>query len=377
MLPGAIELTLMPFGPSSVASDDAIASSPDFTILYGPMLRCENRTTIELIKTTFSILTNWRTSRKAVITFASKASRTASRSTFIRSLIGGMCSALYTSASVRPNSAMAASASRSPASGSVMSTGTGSARRPSSATSLAISSSRDAVRAASTTSAPSRALASASDRPTPGPAPSTTTTLPSSIISPASLRWLSQHAERAGGLPGRDTCCPLGRRDPLVVRQEFADIADRHDVHCRAVGRGQVPGEPLPAKLDVPAVVPGALQPVDHARIPLADHEPHHAVRVHPRLVRGEAGLVVHVVERDVPPAAELDALIGRHRTARGGHGDDHRLVVGELVVPGRGELGGQAARGKPRLGQRVDRFLQVEPLGEREKRAEPGQQDL
>ena len=46
-----------------------------------------------------------------------------------------------------------------------MSAGTATARRPSAVTSLATSSRRDAVRAASTTSAPARALASAIDAP--------------------------------------------------------------------------------------------------------------------------------------------------------------------------------------------------------------------
>ena len=45
--------------------------------------------------------------------------------------------------------------------------------------------------------------------------------------------------------------------------------------------------------------------------------------------------------------------------------------------MAGRGELGGQAARRRPRRRHRVDRLLQVEPLGEGQERAQPGQQDL
>ncbi len=52
MWPGATELTLIPCGPSSLASDWAIASSAALVALYGPIVRCENLTTIELIMVT-------------------------------------------------------------------------------------------------------------------------------------------------------------------------------------------------------------------------------------------------------------------------------------------------------------------------------------
>src|SRR5437867_703549 len=100
----------------------------------------------------------------------------------LSSLIGGIASALYTSASTRPNASCAAVTRCSAAAASARSVGTASPRRPSPAISLATSSSRAAVRAASTTSAPSRALASATDRPGPDPTPATTTTLSCSII---------------------------------------------------------------------------------------------------------------------------------------------------------------------------------------------------
>ena len=86
---------------------------------------------------------------------------------------------------------------------------------------------------------------------------------------------------------------------------------------------------------------------------------------------------MVDVVQRHVPPATELDALVRRHVPARGGHGHDHRLVVLEVVVPGRGELGGQPARRRPGRRHRVDRLVQVEPLGEGQERPQPAEQDL
>ena len=86
---------------------------------------------------------------------------------------------------------------------------------------------------------------------------------------------------------------------------------------------------------------------------------------------------MVDVVERDVPQAAELDSLVRRGLLVGGRHRHDHRLVVAEIVVPGRGELGGQPARRRPGRGHRVHRQVQVEPPGEREERPQPGQQDL
>ena len=86
---------------------------------------------------------------------------------------------------------------------------------------------------------------------------------------------------------------------------------------------------------------------------------------------------MVDVVQRHVPHAAELDALVGRGLLAGRRHRHDHRLVLAEIEVPRRRELGRQAARRRARLGHRVHRQLQVEPLGEGEERPEPGQQDL
>ncbi len=78
------------------------------TSLYGPIVRWENRTTMELTITNEPWLSvssgvNSLVSRSAATTFASKAGPRASRPTTPSSLIGGIASALYTSASTRPN----------------------------------------------------------------------------------------------------------------------------------------------------------------------------------------------------------------------------------------------------------------------------------
>ena len=93
-------------------------------------------------------------------------------------------------------------------------------------TSVATSSRRAPVRAASTTSAPARALCSAIARPRPGPTPETTTTLPAQQaqrtagISPASGRRRRPGGRRsaprtppASPAPARSTAAgPAGRR---------------------------------------------------------------------------------------------------------------------------------------------------------------------
>src|SRR5580704_13012675 len=147
MCPGATELTLIPRGPNSVARLCAIASSAALVSLYGPILSCEKRTTMELIITTepaasASAGVNSLVSRRAAMTFASKLALRASRLTSPRALMGGMASALYTSASTRPNPSSAASARWSAAAASARSVGTASPRRPSPVISLATSSSR-------------------------------------------------------------------------------------------------------------------------------------------------------------------------------------------------------------------------------------------
>src|SRR6266852_2129439 len=307
---------------------------------------------------------NQRFIRSAPSTLTSKAELIASRSTTDRSLIGGIASALCTSASARPNSARVASLSRSAAAGSEMSVGTARARRPSAVTSLATSSRRDSVRASRTTSAPCSALLIAIDRPSPGPIPETMTTLSCSSIwcSPLQLIRLSkcqpgspfsaQHPPGDRGLTRRDPLCVLAVRAPrlMVERQAPLNLGDVDDFGLRSVLGQQVTGKALPPKLDIASAVPRALKPVSDAWVTLADDEPEPAVRIRPGLIRGEAGLVVDVVERDIPAAAELDPLIGGDVPAGGRHGHDHGLVVVQVIVPDRGELGGQPARRRPWL---------------------------
>ena len=77
-----------------------------------------------------------------------------------------------------PNSSAPAAIRRAQASGSVMSVGTAMARAPMADTSARTSSRVDWRRAASTRSAPWAASAFAAWRPSPGPTPETTHTLP-------------------------------------------------------------------------------------------------------------------------------------------------------------------------------------------------------
>ncbi len=88
--------------------------------------------------------------------------------------------ALLTSTSMPPNSSTPAAIRRAHASGSVMSVGTVMARAPMSDTSARTSSRVDWRRAARTRSAPWAASALAAWRPSPGPTPETTQTLPDS-----------------------------------------------------------------------------------------------------------------------------------------------------------------------------------------------------
>src|SRR5215469_4786046 len=373
----------MPCGPSSVARLCAIASSDALAILYGPIVRCENRTTIELTMTTepdvaASAGTNNRVIRSAETTLLLNPACTASRSTLQRSAMGGMTSALCTRASTLPNSSTAAVASRSASAATVMSVGTTRARRPSSLMSAATSSSRAAVRAASTTSAPAAAPRTAIWRPRSGPTPETTSTLSWRYISPAPCA-LAHHPDRNCGLPSGDARPVLGRRDPglLIVRQPVREAGERNDLGLRAVSGGEIPGQPLPPDLDVAASTSGQLKPVGDARVLLADHEPQLAVHVGTALIGGEARLVIDVVERDVPHAAELNALVRGDVLARRGHRHDHRLVRAEVEVPDRRELRRQPARCPPRRRDGVHRLLQVEPLGERQECSQPRQQQL
>src|SRR5215472_9625670 len=365
------------------------------------MVRWENLTTIELTITTAPSLAasagmNSLVILSAEMTLLLKPACTASRSTLPRSAMGGITSALCTRASTRPNSSTEAAASRCASASDVMSNGTTSARRPSSLISAAISSSRVAVLAASTTSAPATAPRTAIWRPRSGPTPETTRTLSCRYISATPEHHHEDFSSPATTFlrpqpssahhPVRH--CGLARSDPrsvflggdtrlIVVRQQLRKPRELHHIDPRPVHGAEFLGQALPADLHVAAGPPGELKPVRDTRIALGDHEPQHVVRVVAGLISGEAGLMVDVVERDVPAAAELDALIGRYLPASGGHCDDHRHLWAEVEVTDRGELGGQPARRPSRRRHRVDRLGQVEPVREGQKRPQPGQQYL
>ena len=92
------------------------------------------------------------------------------------------------------------------------------------------------------------------------------------------------------------------------------------------------------------------------------------------RLRRGEARLVVDVVERGVPATAELEPLVGH---VGGREGDDECLVGAEREASGGGQLRGQSAGGAARGGERVGFLVAEEPLGERDPRAQSSEQGL
>src|SRR5262245_17419553 len=122
--------------------------------------------------------------------------------------------ALFTSTSMRPNASRAAAASFDASSACAISVGTATARRPSARISVASDSSAAAVRAARTTSAPSRAKARAISRPIPGPIPETMPTLPAS-----NMRVLLLVAHERGDVRGEcgellEQLCARARREP-------------------------------------------------------------------------------------------------------------------------------------------------------------------
>ena len=303
--------------------------------------------------------TNSRVRRNAPRTLVSKPARTWSKSTVCKAPSGGIAKALLTRASSRPNSASVASTRFCADSSELMSVPTCSVRRPSCLISSATSPSRDSVRAASTTSAPAFAHCSAIERPSPGPTPATTTTLSGSRTRS------SQHPVRHGGLAGRDACPPLLGRDLglLVVRKRGGQVGEAHLLDLRPVGRRELPRRALPADLQVPAAdarcvssqfaTPGSRSLTTKRSSPSGSTCAWSAVSDVWWFTKSIE--TYHMVPSWKP-------WYGRVRLR---HGDDQRLVVGQVVVADRGVLRGQAARRQPRLGHRVDRQLQVEPLGE------------
>src|SRR5262249_16603649 len=160
-----------------------------------------------------------------------------------------------------------------------------------------------------------RAACSAMALPSPGPMPQTTTTL--SCSSPTRLPTpLPLHPLGDGGLARGDPFGGLLRRDAglLVVGRPPPPAPPTAPPPPPPAAGEETPAPPLPSDLHVPAPVAGELQPVRDAGVTLADHEPQEPVRIDARLVTVKARLVVDVVERDVPGAAELDPLVRRDR---------------------------------------------------------------
>ena len=116
--------------------------------------------------------------RSGAKTLVSFAARRASTGMAVIGSIGGMPNALLIRQSTRPKCSSDFSTSATRCASSVMSVGTTSARRPYPSTTSAIFSRRRSVRLTSTRSAPIRAASAPSARPSPGPTPDRTTTLP-------------------------------------------------------------------------------------------------------------------------------------------------------------------------------------------------------
>ena len=183
-------------------------------------------------------------------------------------------------------------------------------------------------------------------------------------------RCSTDHPSGNGALPGGD---PRGVllggeggevREPCRVRRRADHLDDRPVLGAEVAGRGA-------ASAASSRRCGGRWSPASWrsgaAGWRLGDHEPHLAVGVGDGLGLGERGLVGLVVGRGVPVRADLDALVGAVGAL--GHGDDQRLVVGQLVVADRGALRGQPAGRRLRRGRRVDRLLVLEELRE----GEPG----
>ena len=94
--------------------------------------------------------------------------------------IGGIAKALLMTQSTRPKASTLFATRLARESSSVTSVTTETTSAPSARTSAATSSRRAAVRLAITSEAPIFAASTASERPSPGPIPETTTTVPAS-----------------------------------------------------------------------------------------------------------------------------------------------------------------------------------------------------
>ena len=235
MCPGATEFTRIPRGPSSVARLCAIASRAALVSLYGPMVRCEKRTTMELIITTEPLLSassgvNSLVSRSAATTFASKLGVDGVQA-HLAEILDRRHRQRVVHQRVHPAERVrAASARCSAAAASARSVGTASPRRPSPVDLLGhvVEPGRGArgehhVR-------PFPGAGQRDGAAEAGPTPATTTTLSRSIIT--------EHPFRDGGLARGDPS-PATRsgdtRALVVVRQPCRDLGERDHRDLRAV----------------------------------------------------------------------------------------------------------------------------------------------
>src|SRR6185312_8757571 len=182
--PGTTAFTRILDGPSSYARTRVAVRSAPFEIAYPPWAGWGWRVTMDATFTTDPPPRPRRCGSAAFVIWSepkrltSMILRQMARSTSSKLWKTSLRNALFTTTSIPPNSSAAAAMSAAQASGSTMLVGTARPRAPSAVTSVSTSSRFASRRAASTTSAPWAASARAAWRPSPGPTPDTTHTLP-------------------------------------------------------------------------------------------------------------------------------------------------------------------------------------------------------
>ena len=302
--------------------------------------------------------------RNAPSALSSIASRICWKLVPANGFIDGTRNALLIRTSTLPKFAVADSTRAATSSSSVMSVRTASALCPASLSCLASSSRRSTVRAASTNSAPSRAHRCASVVPSPGPTPLITITFFSSIpvmATPASWPQFAVGATRfVYASPHRKSCCASkwGKAAGIASRSTSSTVGPSASVSCTR--------HPLPAELQEAASVAQRFDPVGDAGVLVGDHDADLAVRIRLRLSVVQRCLMVDVVQRDVPQAAQLEAEVGRvgHRQR-----DDQSLIGPQVEMPDRRVLRRQTAGRQARRDHGVDRDVQIEPL----RKLQPG----
>ena len=128
----------------------------------------------------------------------------------------------------------------------------------------------------------------------------------------------------------------------LEMRQRGRYRVEVDQLDGRAVGLGELTRHPLPAELQKSAAMAQRFDPVGDAGVLVGDDDADLAVRIRLGLSVVQRGLVIDVVQRDVPHAAQLEAEVGRvsHRQR-----DDQSLIGPQVEMPDRGVLRRQTAR--------------------------------